>query len=115
MSSWWFYQPIDYVNETKRLSENKRRVAELQTKIVGTINLAPTLISGWIWKRSKTLKQWRRRYVVLSGEELAYYRQIDENMKPEVLALQDHMIHVAVCLIEPPIDRWCCMNSVYGK
>lgn len=81
---------VDYVNETKRLSENKRRVTEIASKVAGSVNLAPTLISGWIWKRSKTLKQWRRRYVVLSGDELSYYKQIDENMKPEVIRAIHH-------------------------
>jgi hypothetical protein len=105
--NWFVLIHIDYVNETKRLSENKRRVTEIASKVVGTVNLAPTLISGWIWKRSKTLKQWRRRYVVLSGDELSYFKQIDENMKPEVI----HCAHCPVISCLSCTFCWICFGA----
>lgn len=43
----------------------------------------PLRRSGWLLKQSDVLRSWRRRYFVLIGASLSYYRQPEEDVRSE--------------------------------
>eukprot|EP00746_Dinoflagellata_sp_MGD_P130975 gnl/MRDRNA2_/MRDRNA2_64810_c0_seq1.p1 gnl/MRDRNA2_/MRDRNA2_64810_c0~~gnl/MRDRNA2_/MRDRNA2_64810_c0_seq1.p1 ORF type:complete len:208 (+),score=27.79 gnl/MRDRNA2_/MRDRNA2_64810_c0_seq1:98-721(+) len=49
---------------------------------------SPTGHAGWVWKRSKFLHTFRRRYCVLRGHKLAFYKRPGDTQPTEVIDLQ---------------------------
>lgn len=44
-------------------------------------NLLPVLKCGWVWKKSDTFKQWRKRYFVIRGQKLEYYHKFGDKAR----------------------------------
>lgn len=41
--------------------------------------LGETLMDGWVWKQGQRFKNWKRRWFVLRGSKLIYYK--DESVR----------------------------------
>jgi len=48
-----------------------------------------SIVEGWVWKRSRYLKRWRRRYVVLTSSVLASYRAPGDVKATETVTAKD--------------------------
>lgn len=46
--------------------------------------------SGWVWKQSRFLKQWRRRWLVLTPQGLATYATPDDPKPTETVSAKDY-------------------------
>jgi RhoGEF domain/PH domain len=74
-------QMADHINEYKRVVERKQRIQEVSDSLKGPKTmLMPVLRSGWLWKRSKHTKEWRRRFAIIEGEMLQFFHRVEFDM-----------------------------------
>lgn len=48
-----------------------------------------SIVEGWVWKRSRFMRRWRRRYLVLCPMELASHKASGDSMNTETIRRSD--------------------------
>lgn len=72
---------VDNPNAVKASApdEGRHRIGTLSSRETGGRRLhymyPNSVLEGWVWKRSQYLKKWRRRWLVLTPDHLATYKQ----------------------------------------
>lgn len=97
------------INEYQRKAEGKIRAGEIEKYILNKkFSIMPILRSGWL--RVYETQKWKRRYFVLHGDELLWYREISpEKVQPDGV----FDLHNVVCqTIKPKVERKNIKNTV---
>eukprot|EP00397_Hematodinium_sp_SG-2012_P026025 GEMP01027230.1.p1 GENE.GEMP01027230.1~~GEMP01027230.1.p1 ORF type:complete len:519 (+),score=98.52 GEMP01027230.1:113-1669(+) len=69
--------------EGRQQHESNSRGLEVVRRQIAVIR------DGWVWKKSKHIKRWRRRYLVLTPNTLATYKDIRDTKATELIYLDD--------------------------